>query len=235
MKQGVLYLLPVTLGEEAAPSETLTPSVIAVMHALDEFIVEDEKSARRFLKKTGYPRPLQKVILHPIGKHQNEDDKAHYLDALANGKSIGLLSEAGCPGIADPGARIVAIAHRRGFTVKPMTGPSSILLALMASGLNGQCFAFNGYLPIDRNERKQKIKDLAAHARRLKQTQIFIETPFRNEQLLSDLLQHLDPQTRLCIACDLTLDTEWVITRSVNDWKKNQPAFHKRPAVFLFL
>jgi 16S rRNA (cytidine1402-2'-O)-methyltransferase len=235
MSKGILYLLPVTLGDEADPAEVLPAPVIAVLHALDEFIVEDEKSARRFLKRAGYPKPLQELKLHSIGKHTREEEMRNYLDSAANGQSIGLLSEAGCPGIADPGANIVAMAHRRNIRVQPMTGPSSILLALMASGLNGQNFAFHGYLPIDKNDRGERIKFLAQQARRFQQTQIFIEAPFRNDQLLADLLRHADGNARLCIACDLTLPTETIRTQSISEWKKNPPSLHKRPAVFLLL
>lgn len=233
MSSGSLYLIPVTLGEDSDPALVLPPTVKPLINRCAEFIVEDERSARRFLKKAGLERPLQEVKLYPIGKHAETQDYTHYLYTALQGKDMGLLSEAGCPGVADPGADIVRLAHEKGIRVVPLVGPSSLLLALMASGMNGQSFCFHGYLPIDKQERRQKLKELERIAKQKKQTQLFIETPFRNDQLLDEVLATCEPGTLLCIACDLTLETELVKTKTVAAWKKEKPDLRKRPAVFL--
>ncbi|MGL4597909.1 MAG: SAM-dependent methyltransferase [Bacteroidia bacterium] len=234
MNKGKLYLLPVTLGEETAPEWVLPPSALEVMRRLKTFIVEDEKSARRFLKKAGTLFPISELQLHPIGKHVNELDMRHYLDVALAGGEIGLLSEAGCPGVADPGAEIVRQAHQQDIRVVPLTGPSSLLLALMASGMNGQSFCFHGYLPIDKSERQRAIRALERDAHQRNETQFFIETPYRNKQVIEELLQYCSSETRLCIACDLTLETEYVRTLTIAKWKHTPlPDLHKRPAVFL--
>jgi 16S rRNA (cytidine1402-2'-O)-methyltransferase len=168
-----------------------------------------------------------------LDKHNANQDLNELLHGLGTGNDVGVLSEAGCPGVADPGAKIVSEAHRRGYPVKPLTGPSSLLLALMASGLEGQRFCFHGYLPIDKGERMKKIQRLEEYARGRKETQLFIEAPYRNNQLLADLLQHLSGETRLCIAADLTTPQESVRTLKIKDWKKQKPELHKRPVVFL--
>lgn len=232
MNRGTLYLIPVTLGEETAPSQVLPAAVLEVLNDITVFITEDERSARRFLKKAGYTRPLTEAVMHSIGKHA-EGNRSAYLETAEKGGLVGLLSEAGCPGIADPGADIVKMAHEKNIRVVPLVGPSSILLALMASGFNGQSFCFHGYLPIDKNERARKIRLLDREAAKHRQSQIFIETPFRNEQLFAELVQHCEPSTRLCIACDLTLPSEFIRTASISEWKKNKPELHKRPAVFV--
>lgn len=228
-KPGKLYLIPAPLGENAfAPIPEYIKHAVA---SLNHFIVEQEKTARRYLKAYGYPNPLNDLVLFPLNKHTTEDEIMGYILPLVQGTSMGLISEAGMPCIADPGATIVQLAHQNRIQVIPLSGPSSILLALVASGFNGQEFAFNGYLPIKHPERKQKLLELERLAQR--QTQIFMDTPFRNKQLLDDLFQFCRPETMLCIACDLTLDTEYIRTQSLKDWKKSKENLHKRPAIFI--
>lgn len=234
MTKGKLYLVPVTLGDESRAEEILPAATLAIVRRLKEFVVENEKSARHFLKKAGTPFPLPEIILHPIGKHVEETAMAHYLDAVKNGQDMGLLSEAGCPGVADPGAAIVRMAQAAGIIVVPLVGPSSLLLALMASGMNGQQFRFHGYLPIDKGERSRYLKNLERETRQSGTTHLFIETPFRNMQLFEELVKTLDGGTRVCIACDLTLPSEFVRTMTISSWKKlTPPNLHKRPAVFV--
>jgi len=233
MPYGTLYLIPVPLADDAAAA-SYTPYLVHLINTLDEYIVENEKTARKFLKQAGIQRHQNELILHDYGKHaRNSGTVIDYFAGLLAGKDVGLMSEAGCPGVADPGADIVAEAHRRGIAVVPLVGPSSILLALMASGFNGQSFVFHGYLPIDKNERARKIKSMEQQAQREKQTQIFIETPFRNQQLLAEILRIGKPQTRLCVACNLTSANELIVSRPIHQWKKENPDFHKKPAIFL--
>ncbi len=233
MPYGTLYLIPVPLADEAA-SASYTPLLSQTINAIDEYIVENEKTARKFLKLAGLQKPQSELILHDYGKHaRSEAGASQFFSGLLAGKDVGLMSEAGCPGVADPGADIVAEAHRKGIKVVPLVGPSSILLALMASGFNGQSFVFHGYLPIDKGERAKKIKDLEQTAQRQKQTQLFIETPFRNNQLLSEILRIGKPQTQLCIACNLTAADEQIVSQPLHAWKKGSYDFHKKPAIFL--
>lgn len=232
MQKGALYLIPTTLGE-MQPEPVIPSSVKQAVNIMDEFIVEDERSARRYLKKVGYEKPLDELVLHTLNKHTRPEDLWGYLTGIEKGKNIGVISEAGCPGVADPGAEVVKIAHERGIKVVPMVGPSSILLALMASGFNGQSFTFIGYIPKERNERIRKLKELERTAQQKDQAQIFIETPFRNQHLLEDILANCNPATPLCIACDITLHTEFIKTQTVADWKKKVPDLNKRPVVFL--
>lgn len=234
MSKGKLFLIPVTLGEETAPEQIIPAQTLAVVRSLKEFVVENEKSARHFLKKAGTPFIIQEIILHPIGKHVSREEMSTYLNAAKQGTDIGLLSEAGCPGVADPGAEIVKMAHEAGIIVVPLIGPSSLLLALMGSGMNGQQFHFHGYLPIDKNERNRYLKNMERETRQSGTTHLFIETPFRNRQLFDDLIKILDASTQLCIACNLSEPGEYIHTYTVNDWrKKSMPDIHKRPAVFL--
>lgn len=239
MSLGKLYLIPVPLANEAVPA-SVTPLAVDLIDTIDEYIVENAKTARRFLKEMGLRRPQNELLMHDYGKHQREQVSAAALlkSALA-GKDIGLMSEAGCPGIADPGAAVVEEAHRLGIQVVPLVGPSSVLLALMAAGFNGQSFAFHGYLPIDKQARASKIRDLEREAGLRDQTQLFIETPFRNHALLDDLLRTLRPTTALCVAVDLTGPTEQIVRMTVQEWR-NTPSgpgttmdFHKRPAIYL--
>ena len=233
MPYGKLYLIPVPLADEAAAA-SFTPYLSDTINGIDEYIVENEKTARKFLKQAGLKQPQSELVLHDYGKHaRSKMDLAPFFAGLQAGKDVGLMSEAGCPGVADPGADIVAEAHRRGINVAPLVGPSSILLALMASGFNGQSFVFHGYLPIDKGERAKKIRAMEQTAQREKQTQIFIETPFRNNQLLAEVLRVGKPQTRLCVACNLTAADELVVSQSLRRWVNNTYDFHKKPAIFL--
>lgn len=232
-EKGILYLIPTTLGDTAETADVIPVKVNAIIDTIDEYIVENEKSARHYLKKVGIKKPLQEIILHPLNQHTEAKDLSTYLNSIALGKNIGIISEAGCPGVADPGAEVVKQAHYRNIKVVPLVGPSSILLALMASGFNGQSFTFNGYLPKERGERIKKIKELEKLAQQKDQTQLFIETPYRNTHLLDDILTTCDGKTLLCIACDITLPTEFIKTKSVSEWKKQIPDINKRPAIFL--
>ena len=228
--KGTLFLIPVTLGGEDALS-LLAPATLAAARALRTFIAEDAKSARRFLKAIAHPGPLQEINIQLLNEHTKADSLESLLAPLLAGVHCGLLSEAGCPAVADPGADLVRRAHGAGIRVEPLVGPSSILLALMASGMNGQRFAFHGYLPVERGERAHRLKTLDAQATGV--TQIFIETPYRNAVLLNALLEHCRGDTLLCIAADLTLPTQHVATQAISEWKKKPPALDRRLAVFL--
>ena len=232
MPYGTLYLIPVPLAENAA-AKSFTPYLVDTINSIKEYIVENEKTARRFLKEAGLITPQSELTIHDYGKHNREAAGGEFFKGLQAGKDVGLMSEAGCPGIADPGAEIVEKAHRMGIKVVPLVGPSSILLALMASGFNGQSFAFHGYLPIDKVERARSIKELEAASIKNNQTQLFIETPFRNNPMLEEILRSCNPKTRLCIACDLTSETELVQTKTIAEWQKKVPELHKRPTIFL--
>lgn len=228
---GKLYLIPTTLGI-TEPLEVLPLTIKRTVEQIDHFIVENEKTARRFIKKIT-PRKTQSLLnISLLNKFTEADTLPEYLKPCLMGLPVGVLSEAGCPAIADPGAVIVRLAHEKGIQVVPLVGPSSILLALMASGLNGQNFAFNGYLPIEATERKKAIKQLEKKSRDTGQTQIFMETPYRNEKLISELLKSLHGETSLCIAADITLKTEWIRTLKVSQWGGNLPDLNKRPAIF---
>lgn len=232
MKKGNLFLIPNTLGDTQT-AYSLPRSILEAVEKCDEFIVENERSARRFIKKLGSSKNLDTLVLYSIGKHSSEQDYPSYLNNIHSGKNIGVISESGCPAIADPGAKIVQIAHEQNIRVIPLIGPSSILLALIASGFNGQNFAFNGYLPKEGNLKMKKIKLLEKQARQHNQTQIFIETPFRNQKLLDDLIKYCLPNTMLCIATDITLDTERIKTKSIHEWSKNIPNLNKKNTVFV--
>ena len=227
---GTLYLIPVAL-YEGATLDTLPPATLAVMRKLDTFIVENAKSARHFLKAAGYPRPLQQARFHVLDEHTRETALDALIAPLLAGEDCGLMSEAGCPAVADPGAALVRRAHAAGIRVAPLAGPSSILLALMACGMDGQRFAFHGYLPVDKAQRSLTIKALDAAAGAA--TQIFIETPYRNAALLQALIENCRPDTLLCVAADLTGPSEFVATRTVAAWEKKPPLLDRQPAVFL--
>lgn len=231
-EKGRLFLIPTTLGD-IEPLEVLPLSIKRTVEDLTHFIVENEKTARRFIKRLTPKKPQPSLQLYPLNKYTEAEEFTSYLNPCHQGEDVGILSEAGCPGIADPGADIVALAHEQGIRVVPLVGPSSILLAMMASGMNGQSFAFNGYLPIDKTERRKEIKKLEKRSKELGQSQAFIETPYRNDKLLADLLQNLKPDTRLSIAADVTLNTEYIATKPAGDWKKALPDLHKRPAIFI--
>lgn len=233
---GTLYLLPTVLtGEDfSTAAATLPAAVPARIAALRIFFVENLRTARRFIKAVVPTAVIDELRFDVIDKDASPEAVRRALELVLAGQDAGVLSEAGCPGIADPGATLAAEAHRRGVRVVPLVGPSSLLLALMGAGMNGQSFAFHGYLPVERGARTQAIKKLEQQARS-GQTQLFIETPYRNQALFTDLLATLAPTTRLCVACDLTAATEYLVTKTVADWRQTEPpALHKRPAVFLF-
>lgn len=232
MQVGKLYLIPVTLHDEAMHS--IPAYVQDAVKECSVFFVENERSARRFLKKLWRELPIDERRWYAIHKAE-EEVLASFRKELAAGNSIGILSEAGCPGVADPGQILIGEAQRMKATVCPLVGPSSILLALMGSGLNGQRFQFHGYLPIDSGQRQKAIQELESYSKRFQCTQIFIETPYRNNQMLESLLKSLSPSTRVCVAADLTGPAEWIQTQTVAEWKKQLPNLHKRPAIFLLL
>ena len=231
-QKGKLYLIPTTLGENE-PLLVLPLSVKKVIEELDYFVVENQKTARRFIKKIAPKKPQPSLILKSIDKYADAFEVSTYLDVCENGISVGLLSEAGVPAIADPGAEVVKLAHQKNIQVIPLVGPSSIILAMMASGMNGQSFTFNGYLPIDVSERKRAIKQLEKVSFEKNQSQIFIETPYRNDKMFADLMTSLSPKTDLCIAADITLESEFIKTYIVEKWKNNIPDLKKRPAIFI--
>lgn len=229
---GKLYLIPTTLGE-MNPDDVLPATIKRSIDFIDYYIVENEKTARKFIKSVHPEKKQPELKLFLLNKHTETKEHLEFIKPLLEGHNVGLMSEAGCPGVADPGAVIVKIAHEKGIQVVPLVGPSSILLAVMASGMNGQSFAFNGYLPIDKSEKKQAIKGLEKLSFDKNQSQLFIETPYRNNKLLEDILQTLQSNTNLCIACDITLPTEYIKTMSVSLWKKQQVDLHNRPTIFI--
>lgn len=227
-----LYLLPVTLGDTSI--EKVLPSYNAeIIRGIRHFIVEDIRSARRFLKKVDHDIDIDALAFYPLNKHTSPEDISGYLKPLIGGASMGVISEAGCPAVADPGADVVAIAQCKRLKVVPLVGPSSIILSVMASGFNGQSFAFHGYLPIEPGERAKKLKALEQRVYTESQTQLFIETPYRNHKMIEDILQNCRPQTKLCIAANITCDDEYIQTRAVKDWKGNLPDLSKIPCIFL--
>ena len=230
--KGHLYLIPTRLGENP-PLEVLPLSIKKMLDRIDFFIVENEKTARRFIKKVHASKSQSSLKMFILNKFTQPSEIPEFLKPCLDGRHMGLLSEAGCPGIADPGAEVVKLAHELGIRVVPIVGPSSIILALMGSGMNGQHFTFNGYLPIDRNERKKALKTLERTSASDGSAQLFIETPYRNNAMLDDIRKHLRPETRLCVACDLTLPTEYIRTLNVSDGSKTQVDLHKRPTVFI--
>jgi 16S rRNA (cytidine1402-2'-O)-methyltransferase len=230
--KGKLYLIPTRLGDNA-PLEVLPISIKKIIETVNDYIVENEKTARRFIKKISSNKPQEPLNIHIINKYTEASELPSYLNPCLNGRPLGLLSEAGCPGIADPGAEIVKIAHEKDIKVVPLVGPSSILLALMSSGMNGQNFTFNGYLPIDKSERKSALKKLERISFEHNQSQLFIETPYRNNKMLEEICVSLHKNTRVCVACDITLPTEFIKTQTVIDWKHTNIDLHKRPAIFI--
>lgn len=232
---GTLYLIPCPISDETALWDVLPAANKAVMDALDYFIVENTRTARRFLSKAGVARPIETLEFRELNEHTAAGREVEELIApLLAGRSAGVISEAGVPGVADPGALAVEACHRHGIRVVPLTGPSSIILAMMASGLNGQSFAFNGYLPVKPPERAQAIRRLEKRAHSEGQSQLFIEAPYRNAKLMEQLLQVLSPATRLTVAMDLTAPGEYVATRTVDEWRRSRlPEMQKRPAIFI--
>lgn len=229
---GKLYLIPVSLGD-SHPERVFPPENKRIIEGIEDFIVENEKSARRFIKQILPEKSQQSLKLKSLNKFTEASEIPGFLDAAKEGRNMGVLSEAGCPGVADPGAEIVKLAHRYDIQVVPLIGPSSILLAMMASGMNGQSFTFHGYLPIDKKERKHELKQLERISTEKDQAQIFIETPYRNMKFLEDLTQILHPTTRICVACDLSLASEFIKTATASEWKNIKPDLHKRPAIFI--
>lgn len=230
--KGKLYLIPTRLGDDV-PLEVLPISIKKVLEQVNHYIVENEKPARRFIKKVSPSKSQRSLIINTVNKYTDLSEIPNYLAPCLNGQSIGLLSDAGCPGIADPGAEIVRLAHEKGIQVTPLVGPSSIFLAMMSSGMNGQNFCFNGYLPIDKTERKSTIKSLEKNSLEKNQAQIFIETPYRNDKMFADLVSILHANTRLCIASDITLTTEYIATKSIEEWKNQKIELHKKPTIFI--
>lgn len=230
---GKLYLLPVPLGDDADPKAVLPETVARSIEFIDHYIVENEKTARRFIKAILPTKKQPDLKLSVLNKHTATSEHHDFIKPCLEGKNVGLMSEAGCPGVADPGGAIVKLAHEKGIQVVPLVGPSSILLAIMASGMNGQSFAFNGYLPIDKSDKKTALKNFEKLSHDRSQSQLFIETPYRNNKLMEDLLQTLQPNTHLCIACDITLPTEYIKTKTIAQWKKEKPDLHNRPSIFI--
>lgn len=232
MSQGTLYLIPITLGD--TPTNQVIPEFNnSIINEIDIYIVENIKTARRFLKKAGIIKPINELTFYELNKRTDEAEIPQFIKPLLEGKNVGILSEAGCPGVADPGAEAVAVAQQKGIKVVPLVGPSSILLALMASGFNGQSFCFNGYLPKDQKDRVRKLKDLERAVKSRNQTQLFIETPYRNNHVFEDVLKHCFETTKLCIAVDITLPTEQITTKTIAEWKKIKINLQKRPCMFL--
>lgn len=220
------------LGETAA-NEVLPATVLRAVELIDDYIVENGKVARKFIKAI-HPQKVQASLrLFELNKHTEEKEIKSFIQPLLEGRNMGLMSDAGCPGVADPGAVIVALAHEKGIKVVPLVGPSSILLSLMGSGMNGQSFTFNGYLPIDKADKRTMLKNLEKWSFERNQSQLFIETPYRNNQLMEEMVQSLHPNTLLCVACDLTLPSEIMLTKPVHFWKKHKIDLHKRPCIFI--
>jgi 16S rRNA (cytidine1402-2'-O)-methyltransferase len=229
---GRLFLIPSILGDNE-PLEVLPISIKGAIESIDHYVVENEKSARRFIKKISPRKSQSKLKIETLNKFTKTAAIPTFLQPCMDGYDVGIISDAGCPGIADPGSDVVIIAHEKNIKVVPMVGPSSILLAMMASGFNGQNFAFIGYLPIENADRKRAIKELEKRSKEANQSQIFIETPYRNEKLLQELLKTLKGNTLLCVACDITLPTEQIATKSISEWKHINWGLHKRPAIFI--
>lgn len=231
---GRLILFPVPIGGDDI-NQALPSANLALLASCHTFIVEELRSARRFLKRAGYPHPIDDTVFHLLNEHTSPQEITHYLDAIDRGEDVGLLSEAGLPCVADPGALVTRMAQRKGITIVPLVGPSSLMLALMASGLDGQHFSFNGYLPVERQQRTAAIRSLETTALRTGYTQIFIEAPYRNNQLLEALAETCRPDTLICIACDITLPTQTIRTMTAAQWRKQREKInlHKRNTVFL--
>ena len=236
---GTLYLIPVTLGDDdiaALLPSSLPPNVIATAQKLEHFVVETEKPARQFLSAIKTAKPVRELTLNLLNEHTLDKDVAALLAPLLKGQDVGLMSDAGCPGVADPGAKLVALAHQKNIKVVPFVGPSSILLSLMASGLNGQQFAFLGYLPVDKLARNVRLKENEKRSQTHNETQIFIETPYRNQHMLEAILSSCNANTRLCIASQVSLPDEMIVTKRISEWKQSTlPDLNKKPTVFLLL
>jgi len=231
MATGKIYLIPVTLGNEDF-RRVIPEKVLAITRSLRLFTVEDLRSSRRYLRLIDKDFPINETVFNELNEHTNESEIGHYLEPVLKGSDMGIMSEAGLPGIADPGSRLIAIAHHKKIKVVPLSGPSSILLALIASGLNGQNFTFNGYLPVKPADRASSLRELERKSRE-GYAQIFMETPYRNERMLESILSVCSDRTRLCLAIDITLATENIRTMTISEWKKNKPSINDRLAVFV--
>ena len=232
---GRLYLLPAPLSQDAPPQAVVPAAVLERIRSLDRFVAENAKSARAWLAACGHPKPMREIAIVELNEHTAERDIPALLDPVVAGEDAGLLSEAGMPAVADPGAALVAAAHARGVTVVPCVGPSSILLALAASGLEGQRFRFVGYLPVEAAARREAVVDLEERSARDRETQVFIETPYRNDALLAELVKSLKANTRLAVAAELTSAREWIAMDTVAGWRKRAATIGKRPAIFLLV
>ena len=229
---GKLYLIPTTMGD-CDPMDVLPQTIKRTIDLIDYYIVENEKTARKSIKAVSPEKKQSDLVLFALNKRTEVNEHQDFIKPLLEGKNMGLMSEAGCPGVADPGAVIVKLAHEKGIQVVPLVGPSSILLAMMASGMNGQSFTFHGYLPIEKGEKKTALKNLEKTSFEKNQSQIFIETPYRNNKMLEDILQALHPETYLCIATDITLPSEYIKTKRAAAWKKENVDLHNRPTIFI--
>ncbi|MBP1668862.1 MAG: SAM-dependent methyltransferase [Bacteroidetes bacterium] len=227
----VLYLIPSTLGD-VSPQDVIPQKTLQILKKLDHFIVEEERTARRFLIKTGINKPVDAITFFILNEHTGKENLSSFFENSGN-TDMGLLSEAGVPAVADPGTDLIRVAHRMGFRVVPLVGPSSVLLAVMASGLNGQNFAFTGYLPVKTDERAARIRFLEKRSLMENQAQVFIEAPYRNNQLMKSILETCSPETWLCIASNITLEKEWISTRTIAEWKREIPDLNKQPSVFI--
>ncbi|QTV05779.1 SAM-dependent methyltransferase [Faecalibacter bovis] len=232
MTTAKVYLIPSLLGE--SPYNRVLPEFnLEVIRSINTFVVENEKSARKFIKQVCPEKVQADLDLYILDKDTDAQELFELVKLLDQGKTIGIISEAGLPAVADPGSQLVKVAQDKKIQVVPLVGPSSILMALMASGMNGQNFAFHGYLPIEKNERKKRLGQLEAESSKTGIAQIFMETPYRNNQMIDDLTKILRADTKICVACDITLETEDIRTRSIKDWKKEDYDFHKRPAIYV--
>ncbi|KVV15606.1 SAM-dependent methyltransferase [Flavobacterium sp. TAB 87] len=229
---GKLYLIPTTMGD-CDPMDVLPQTIKRAIDCIDYYVVENDKTGRRSIKAVSPEKKQSELKLFVLNKHTEVHEHLEFIKPLLEGQNMGLLSEAGCPGVADPGAVIVKLAHEKGIQVIPLVGPSSILLAMMASGMNGQSFTFNGYLPIDKDDKKTALKNLEKLSHDKNQSQLFIETPYRNNKMLEDILQAIQPSTHLCIATDITLSSEFIKTLRASEWKKLKVDLHNRPTIFI--
>lgn len=227
-----IYLLPNTLGDND-PCDVIPQRLFKLINEIDHYIVENEKNARRFLIKSGIKKPIDDLHFFLLNKHTDKNQLQSYLKVVLQGNNAGVISDAGMPGVADPGADLVSLAHKHNIQVVPLVGPSSVFLALMASGMNGQHFTFNGYLPVRSNERVQSLRKLEKRSAEEGSTQIFMETPYRNTQVIESIIKTCRPETMLCIAANLSLPDEYIRTMTIREWRNNLPSLHKKPAMFL--
>lgn len=234
MMKGKLYLIPSPLGDNE-PAEVIPGPTLELLQHIDTYVVEEVRTARRYLSRAGLKGHIGELEFHELNEHTSQEEVEGYVRLFEDGRDVGLITEAGLPAVADPGSALVALCHRDGIEVVPLVGPSSLMLALMASGLNGQSFTFNGYLPAKTDERRTAIKELEKTSHIRKQTQLFIETPYRNDSMFADLLQVCQPSTRICIAANITMPDAFIKTKSVSGWRKENLTIGKRPCVFLML